>query len=48
MNQQQLSVAVTDAGEQLPGFSKLSRIEFVGPAVGEELAQNGFLAIFAS
>ena len=48
MNQQQLSVAVTDAAKQVPGFSKLSRMEFVGPAVGEELAQNGFLAIFAS
>jgi len=48
MNQQQLSVAVTEAGKQVPGFAKLSRIEYVGPAVGEELAQNGFLAIIAS
>lgn len=48
MNQQQLSVAVTEAGKEIPGFAKLSRIEFVGPAVGEELAQNGFIAIFVS
>lgn len=48
MSQQQLSVAVTEAGKLVPGFAKLSRIEYVGPAVGAELAQNGFLAIVAS
>lgn len=48
VDQQKLGDAVISAARQLAPDAKLSRIEFVGPAVGEELAQNGFLAIVAS
>ncbi len=48
VNQQQLATAVTTAGKAVSESVKLSRLEFVGPAVGAELAQSGFLAIVAS
>ena len=47
-NQQQLATKVTVAAKQLAADTKLTRIEFVGPAVGAELAQSGFMAIVAS
>ena len=47
-NQQQLATKVTVAAKQLAADAKLTRIEFVGPAVGAELAQSGFMAIVAS
>lgn len=47
-NQQQLATKVTVAAKQLAADAKLTRIEFVGPAVGAELAQSGFMAIAAS
>lgn len=47
-NQQQLATKVTVAAKQLAANAKLTRIEFVGPAVGAELAQSGFMAIAAS
>lgn len=48
VNQQQLATAVTTAGKAVSESVKLSRMEFVGPAVGAELAQSGFMAIVAS
>ena len=48
VNQQQLATAVTTAAKQVAADAKLTRIEFVGPAVGAELAQSGFMAIVAS
>lgn len=48
VDQQQLATKVTQAAQAVSTTAKLSRLEFVGPAVGEELAQNGFLAIVAS
>ena len=48
VNQQQLATAVTTAGKAVSESVKLCRLEFVGPAVGAELAQSGFLAIVAS
>ncbi len=48
VDQQQLATKVTQAAQAVSTTAKLSRLEFVGPAVGEELAQNGFLAIIAS
>ncbi len=48
VDQQQLASKVTLAAQAVSATAKLSRLEFVGPAVGEELAQNGFLAIVAS
>ncbi|MGL4754104.1 MAG: protein translocase subunit SecF [Aeromonadaceae bacterium] len=48
VNQQQLATSVTTAAKQVAADAKLTRIEFVGPAVGAELAQSGFMAIVAS
>lgn len=48
VSQQQLATAVTTAGKTVSESVKLTRMEFVGPAVGAELAQNGFMAIVAS
>ena len=48
VNQQQLATAVTTAAKQVAADAKLTRIEFVGPAVGAELAQSGFMASVAS
>ncbi len=48
VNQQQLATAVTTAGKAVSESVKLTRMEFVGPAVGAELAQSGFMAIVAS
>ena len=48
VNQQQLANAVTTAGKAVSESVKLTRMEFVGPAVGAELAQSGFMAIVAS
>ncbi len=48
VNQQQLATAVTTTAKQVAADAKLTRIEFVGPAVGAELAQSGFMAIVAS
>lgn len=48
VNQQQLATTVTTAAKQVAADAKLTRIEFVGPAVGAELAQSGFMAIVAS
>jgi len=48
VSQQQLATAVTTAGKAVSESVKLTRMEFVGPAVGAELAQSGFMAIVAS
>lgn len=48
VSQQQLATAVTTAGKTVSESVKMTRMEFVGPAVGAELAQNGFMAIVAS
>ena len=48
VSQQQLATAVTTAGTAVSESVKLTRMEFVGPAVGAELAQSGFMAIVAS
>jgi preprotein translocase subunit SecF len=48
VSQQQLATAVTTAGKAVSASVKLTRMEFVGPAVGAELAQSGFMAIVAS
>ena len=48
VNQQQLATAVTAASKSVSESAKMTRMEFVGPAVGAELAQSGFLAIVAS
>ena len=48
VNQQQLATAVTTASKSISESAKMTRMEFVGPAVGAELAQSGFMAIAAS
>ena len=48
VNQQQLATAVTLASKSIAENTKMTRMEFVGPAVGAELAQSGFMAIVAS
>ena len=48
VNQQQLATAVTLASKSIAENTKMTRMEFVGPAVGAELAQSGFMAIAAS
>ena len=48
VSQQQLATEVTTAGKAVSESVKLTRMEFVGPAVGAELAQSGFMAIVAS
>lgn len=48
VNQQQLATDITTAAKTISQNIKLSRVEFVGPAVGAELAQSGFLAIVAA
>ena len=48
VNQQQLATAVTMASKSIAENTKMTRMEFVGPAVGAELAQSGFMAIVAS
>ncbi len=48
VDQQQIGSIVMAAARQLAPDATLNRVEFVGPAVGEELAQNGFLAIVAA
>jgi preprotein translocase subunit SecF len=47
-SQQQLATSVITAAKQVSDSVKMNRVEFVGPAVGAELAQSGFLAILAS
>ena len=48
VNQQQLATAITAASKSIAENTKMTRMEFVGPAVGAELAQSGFMAIVAS
>ena len=48
VNQQQLATAITTASKSIAENTKMTRMEFVGPAVGAELAQSGFMAIAAS
>ena len=48
VNQQQLATAITTASKSIAENTKMTRMEFVGPAVGAELAQSGFMAIVAS
>ena len=48
VNQQQLATAVTLASKSIAENTKMTRMEFVGPAVGAELAESGFMAIAAS
>ncbi len=47
-SQQQLATSVITAAKQVSDSVKMNRVEFVGPAVGAELAQSGFMAILAS
>lgn len=48
VNQQQLATAITTASKSIAENTKMTRMEFVGPAVGAELAESGFMAIAAS
>lgn len=48
VNQQAVAATVTTAVQQINPEARLSRVEFVGPAVGAELAQSGLMAIVAS
>ena len=43
-----VQAAITAASKSVSESAKMTRMEFVGPAVGAELAQSGFLAIVAS
>ena len=48
LNQQIVADKVMTAAKQLDPNATLSRSEYVGPAVGEELVQSGILAIVVS
>ncbi len=48
VNQQTIAGTVTTAVQQINKDARLSRVEFVGPAVGAELAQSGLMAIVVS
>lgn len=48
LTQQKISDGVQKGASELDSAVNLSRIEYVGPSVGEELANQGFLAIMAA
>ncbi|GAA4497642.1 protein translocase subunit SecF [Pseudaeromonas paramecii] len=48
VSQQSIADGVLKAAKQLDNQAQLTRVEFVGPAVGQELAEQGMLAIFAA
>ncbi len=48
LTQQKISDGVQKGASELDSAVNLSRIEYVGPSVGEELANQGFLAILAA
>ena len=48
LTQQKISNGVQKGASEIDSGVNLSRIEYVGPSVGEELANQGFLAIMAA
>lgn len=48
LTQQKISDGVQKGASEIDSGVNLSRIEYVGPSVGEELANQGFLAIMAA